>query len=503
MNGTTDFVNTRYGADGTDAGWILYGANANDIAFSGALVQPAGPIGGNGISSDARLKQDIEYLGGNSLDILGQISPASFAYITEPTQKRFGFIAQDLQRVIPEAVFQLSNDPFLRIDPTAILSHSVRAIQQLASTTAAIQNDYATSTDPVIRVDFSGNLAFGTTSPLTIWNSGVVTIGTSTVATSTHKLIVGGDIAATGFINISTEASKKDIEHLTEDEEAGILEKVKNTSVATYRYKSESATSTLRLGLIAEEAPEEVLSSDGKGVDIYKLSSFALAGIKAQQSQIEKMQLGIAGLSAVAGTLGSSTGTMLSDLGILFSNGITYIKNLAVETFKIGSPEKPSGVTLFDVDTGAPYCVVLKGGVLTPTAGECTTVPSSVSVPSEPPAQSVVGEEPIDTEAPVITLIGAAHITLEKGVSFIDPGATVADNVNSNLGVQAVGAEVDTNTVGDHIITYDATDSAGNKATQVTRTVTITGPVAVEEAASEAPPETPEAPEATEVPVAE
>lgn len=40
-----------------------------------------------------------------------------------------------------------------------------------------------------------------------------------------------------------------------------------------------------------EQAPEEVLSTDGKGVDLYKMTSLVWAGMKAQQSDIDELKL--------------------------------------------------------------------------------------------------------------------------------------------------------------------------------------------------------------------
>jgi len=105
-----------------------------------------------------------------------------------------------------------------------------------------------------------------------------------------YKLHVMGDVAATSFVNISTRAAKKDIEYLTAGDSTSILNKLSDMRVARYHYNNESATTPLHLGLIAEEAPLEVLSVSGKGVDIYKLASFTLVAVQAQQKQIESLQ---------------------------------------------------------------------------------------------------------------------------------------------------------------------------------------------------------------------
>ena len=77
-----------------------------------------------------------------------------------------------------------------------------------------------------------------------------------------------------------------------------------------------------------------------------------------------------------------------------------------------------------------------------------------------------------DNSVPVITLAGNAAPTIECGSTFVDPGATVADNCDS-LSVTVGGDTVDPDAPGTYIITYDAVDSSGNNAGQKIRTVTV------------------------------
>lgn len=78
----------------------------------------------------------------------------------------------------------------------------------------------------------------------------------------------------------------------------------------------------------------------------------------------------------------------------------------------------------------------------------------------------------VDTTAPVITLNGANSMTVECQTGFNDPGATATDSCDINLSVTASGS-VDATTPGSYTITYTASDSAGNAATPVTRTVNV------------------------------
>ena len=76
-----------------------------------------------------------------------------------------------------------------------------------------------------------------------------------------------------------------------------------------------------------------------------------------------------------------------------------------------------------------------------------------------------------DTTAPVITLNGLSSMTHEQATEFIDPGATVTDNVDSNLEV-SIDGEVNSAVAGEYTLTYSASDTAGNSASQ-TRVVIV------------------------------
>ena len=78
----------------------------------------------------------------------------------------------------------------------------------------------------------------------------------------------------------------------------------------------------------------------------------------------------------------------------------------------------------------------------------------------------------LDTEPPIIQLIGHADIKSFQGEFYEDPGVTVSDNLDTNIEI-VVSGKVLNQISGDYIITYDATDLAGNEAAQVTRKVRV------------------------------
>ena len=82
-----------------------------------------------------------------------------------------------------------------------------------------------------------------------------------------------------------------------------------------------------------------------------------------------------------------------------------------------------------------------------------------------------------DREAPVITMLGISPVTITQGDVYIDAGATAVDAVDGNItsNIQPVGF-VNPNIHGTYYITYNVSDSSGNAATPVTRTVIVEYP---------------------------
>ena len=75
---------------------------------------------------------------------------------------------------------------------------------------------------------------------------------------------------------------------------------------------------------------------------------------------------------------------------------------------------------------------------------------------------------------PVITLNGDSVIEIYMGSTFVDPGATAYDEEDRDISnsIQVSGS-VDTNTHGTYVLAYNVTDSDGNSATVVVRTINV------------------------------
>jgi hypothetical protein len=87
---------------------------------------------------------------------------------------------------------------------------------------------------------------------------------------------------------------------------------------------------------------------------------------------------------------------------------------------------------------------------------------------------NVVDSGPGDSVAPVITLNGDNPQTVDLNGEYVEAGATTDTGETVDIDASAV----DTSTVGSYVVTYDATDAAGNVAATVSRTVNVVDPSA-------------------------
>lgn len=79
-----------------------------------------------------------------------------------------------------------------------------------------------------------------------------------------------------------------------------------------------------------------------------------------------------------------------------------------------------------------------------------------------------------DTIIPEISLNGDYAITLQKGETFTDPGASAQDDFDGDISANiVVTGNVDVNTAGTYELKYNVVDSAGNQAIEVIRTVKV------------------------------
>ncbi len=139
----------------------------------------------------------------------------------------------------------------------------------------------------------------------------------------------------------------------------------------------------------------------------------------------------------------------------------------AIVTFEVTASDLVDGPIV-------PTCLPASGSTfaLGVTEVACTATDSAGNIAT---ATFTVTVE--DTTPPVITLIGSPTVRLIVGEIYVDEGATAFDIVDGNLTSNVIVVNpVDTTRVGTYVVTYDVSDSQGNAAIQVTRTVEVVTP---------------------------
>ena len=121
--------------------------------------------------------------------------------------------------------------------------------------------------------------------------------------------------------------------------------------------------------------------------------------------------------------------------------------------------------------TGPAICEPISGSSfpIGTTAITCNKTDASGNIATSTAFDVIVQ----DTTPPEITIIGNAVIDLSVSDAYSEEGATAADIVDGSLEVQIDNSAVDTSQPGSYTVTYDVSDAAGNQATQVTRTVSV------------------------------
>jgi hypothetical protein len=324
-----------------------------------------------------------------------------------------------------------------------------------------------------IRIDASANIALlnakvgvGTTAPATLFEIGssdlgdgtagpVITLGRNTNATNTgagsiNFLSKGGTAGyvwqdAAGNIRINTSApsnandtagtvvgaqtstreTKQDINDYTDYSNA--LSMIVNAPLHTFRYikevngyGSESPLAKERIGFIADEVDPAFMV--GNSIDQVSVNGILMAAIKEMDLKVKNLELN--GPS----TFGEYANIFFSEVVTSVESGVLYMKGLVVESIKVGSPEKRTGITLYDEVTGEPYCLSVANGNTKTIAGEC-----GIITPPEPVENSggggieggeikediVVDDQVETTETTVINATEMKDVTINENITEV------------------------------------------------------------------------------------
>jgi hypothetical protein len=134
------FIRTSRGTT-TTAGQIEF-ANPNGVVGS---IQTTGSVTAYNISSDRRLKENITPLT-TGLSTVLSLKPSQYNYKADPSTSIQGFIADELQQVVPHAVSgevnaidENGNPVYQGVDASFLIPHLVSAIQELKAEVNALK----------------------------------------------------------------------------------------------------------------------------------------------------------------------------------------------------------------------------------------------------------------------------------------------------------------------------------------------------------------------------
>jgi len=139
-------------------------------------------------------------------------------------------------------------------------------------------------------------------------------------------------------------------------------------------------------------------------------------------------------------------------------------------------PPTPATTTLVQVATTSTTTIAVATTTIAATSTESNTTDSK-------PSAGGGGSSSTNGARPVIELKGSEEVILDEGDTYSDPGASATDEEDGNLTkkIKVGGDKINYALVGDYEITYNVTDSDGNKAVTVSRIVRVTVPAQIPE----------------------
>ena len=141
-------------------------------------------------------------------------------------------------------------------------------------------------------------------------------------------------------------------------------------------------------------------------------------------------------------------------------------------TFYVDGTQVNQSVISNALSSAAPFMIGTKGGESGASLNHSRNRWNGLADDVRVYDRALSSAEVAALEAPTIVLKGANPTTVFKGATFIDPQATVTDDVDSPRDLSGSGT-VNTSMVGAYQVIYDARDSAGNAAPTVVRTVYV------------------------------
>ncbi len=173
----------------------------------------------------------------------------------------------------------------------------------------------------------------------------------------------------------------------------GSLDQVLALRPVSYALISDPTHET-QVGFLAQEM-EQVLpglvrtdAQGNKAVLYAGLTPVLVGAIKDMDIRVKALELG----TTTGNGFGEYASLFFTDVMEKVEDGIAYVRSMVVGTLKVGTPEKRTGITLYDEETGDPYCLSIANGQTKTVEGEC-----GIYEPEPDPQPEVPSDTPSDT----------------------------------------------------------------------------------------------------------
>jgi hypothetical protein len=164
---------------------------------------------------------------------------------------------------------------------------------------------------------------------------------------------------------------------------------------------------------------------------------------------------------------------VVDDVPIITLNGE------AITTVDLGVTYVDAGATAYDnVDGDLTSSIVTTGLPIDTNKSGVYYVRYNVTDKAGLKAKEVVRKVTVlDPYMPVIVMLGTDPMEVKLDEKYVDPGAKAFDHVDGDISASIITtSNVNTSKVGTYSVLYNVTDSQGNKARQVFRTVIVYNP---------------------------
>ena len=326
-------------------------------------------------------------------------------------------------------------------------------------------------------IDKSGNVGIGTTDPLSKLSvggqgdaaagvygygyngvEGVGTVGVYGQGTSYDFYGNGGEYGSGGAWNNGSDRNTKENFQTLDDQT--ILGKIIDLPITQWNYKTDKKAQ--HIGPMAQDFYASFsLGDNNTSISTIDPAGIALVGIKALNTNLGEVDLKLGAITGqIVPTPGSAPESFANAFfGNVFTKMITWFADTGNGIGDFVAKKIHTNELCIKDDTGET-CI---------TRGQLNNLIAGAGGASTGNSGSFIATNP---KAPVITLTGDATININVGDVYNELGANVVDDVDTYIAPNIAGV-VDTLTAGTYEVTYNATDSEGNKAIEVKRTVVV------------------------------